>query len=257
MHFTAETEMEGTLNHLDISLHKNPTNIGTPIYRKPTTTDTIIPFNSNHPTQHKYAIRYLYGKLNSYNLQAKEYQQELNTIHNILHSNSFPIKHNKPWTHNRREETPSTQKQSWATFTYIGKETLYIANIFKNTDVNIMFRTTSTVGHLLGHRKHSTDRFAKSGVYRLTCPDCHKAYVGQIGRQFSIRYKEHKRSFCDKSDTSRYAKHLNENGNSFGPIEDIMETIKFQNKGIHLNTVERFYIHKSLSKTTTSTTHRP
>ena len=41
------------------------------IYRKPTFTDTIIPFNSNHPTQHKYAaVRHLYNRLNTYNLTA-------------------------------------------------------------------------------------------------------------------------------------------------------------------------------------------
>jgi hypothetical protein len=90
----------------------------------------------------------------------------------------------------------------------------------------------------------TTDKFSKSGVYKLTCPDCHKAYVGQTGRQFSIRYREHQRSFHDKTDTSRYAKHLNEKGHSFGPVKDIMERLQFQRKGIHLNTVERFYIHK-------------
>jgi hypothetical protein len=47
-----------------------------------------------------------------------------------------------------------------------------------------------------------------------------------------------------KTDTSRFAKRLNENGHSFGPIEDIMETLKSQTKGIHLNTVERLYIRK-------------
>jgi hypothetical protein len=81
-------------------------------------------------------------------------------------------------------------------------------------------------------------------VYKLMCPDCHKAYVGQTGRRFSVRYREHQRSFRDKTDTSRYAKHLNENGHSFGPIKDILETLQFRRKGIHLNTVERFYIHK-------------
>jgi hypothetical protein len=41
-----------------------------------------------------------------------------------------------------------------------------------------------------------------------------------------------------------YAKHLNENGHSFGLIKNIMETLQFQRKGIYKNTVERFYIHK-------------
>jgi hypothetical protein len=39
------------------------------IYRKPTFTDSIIPYTSNHPSQHKYAaVRFLYNRLNSYGL---------------------------------------------------------------------------------------------------------------------------------------------------------------------------------------------
>jgi hypothetical protein len=65
LHFTAEVEKDHTFNYLDTSRHRGPTNIRTSIYRKPTSTDTIIPFNSNHPAQHKYAaIMYLYNRLN-------------------------------------------------------------------------------------------------------------------------------------------------------------------------------------------------
>jgi len=62
--------------------------------------DTIIPYMSNHPTQHKYAtVGFLFKRLNSYDLQ--EYQQELNVIHNILHNNSFPIKPQKQTIHTK------------------------------------------------------------------------------------------------------------------------------------------------------------
>jgi len=60
LHFTAETEQNNTINYLDISIHKTAHNIKIAMYRKPTLTDPIIPYSSNHPTQHKYAtIRYL------------------------------------------------------------------------------------------------------------------------------------------------------------------------------------------------------
>ena len=61
LQFTAETEKGHTLNYLDISTHRTTTNMRTAIYRKPTSTDTIIPFTSNHPTHHTYAtVRHLY-----------------------------------------------------------------------------------------------------------------------------------------------------------------------------------------------------
>jgi len=43
LHFTAETEVNNTLNYLDISIHRTPTGLRTSIYRKPTFTGTINP----------------------------------------------------------------------------------------------------------------------------------------------------------------------------------------------------------------------
>jgi len=50
-------------------------------------TDTLLPYTSNHPIQHKYsAVRFLYTSLNSYHLHEEE-----NIIQNILHDNSYPL----------------------------------------------------------------------------------------------------------------------------------------------------------------------
>jgi hypothetical protein len=62
LQFTAETENDHTLNCLDISIQRTPTNIKTAIYRKPTFTDTIIPFpptiphTTNTPQSSTYTI---------------------------------------------------------------------------------------------------------------------------------------------------------------------------------------------------------
>jgi hypothetical protein len=131
MTFTAETETNQTLNFLDITIHKSPTNFKVAVYRKPTFTDVIIPYTSNHPAHHKYAaVRFPYNRLQSYGLQQKEYLDELNTIHNILWNNSFPIKPHSTHTKPAHPVEPTTP-QKWASFTYIGKETSYITNIFR------------------------------------------------------------------------------------------------------------------------------
>jgi len=75
---TAEIERNNIINYLDISIHKTPKGLKTSIFRKPTFTDTIIPYMSNHPAQHKYiAVRFLYNRLNSYNPQEQEYEKNL------------------------------------------------------------------------------------------------------------------------------------------------------------------------------------
>ena len=65
---------------------------------------------------------------------------------------------------------------------YVGKETTYITNLFRRTGLKIVFRIKNAIGNLLSHRNPTPDKLSLSGVYKLTCPDCNKAYVGQTGR---------------------------------------------------------------------------
>jgi hypothetical protein len=133
---------------------------------------------------------------------------ELNVIHNILYNNSYTIDPQKPTTFNQRKQATSHTTHKWACVTYVGKETTYITNILKKSELKIAFRTTHTLGNLIHHKDHTPDKFSLSGVYKLTCSDCHKTYVGQTGRQFRTGYKEHKAAFRNNSNTSRFAKHL-------------------------------------------------
>jgi hypothetical protein len=71
--FTEEAETNNKINYIDINIHRTPTDWRISIYRKPTFTDTIIPYTSNHPIQHKFAPYY---KLNTYDLPTEDYKQE-------------------------------------------------------------------------------------------------------------------------------------------------------------------------------------
>jgi len=52
--FTLEQEKENRINFLDITIIKDE-KMSFNIYRKPTTTDTIIPIDSCHPISYKLA----------------------------------------------------------------------------------------------------------------------------------------------------------------------------------------------------------
>jgi hypothetical protein len=143
-------------------------NIKISIYRKPTFTNTIIPYTSNHPTQHKFAaVRFLYSRLNTYQLQLAEFQQEENIIHNILHNNTFPILPQKstPQIPPHPERKPTAQ--SWATFMFTGKETTFITKLFRHTNIKITYRTNNNLLHHLTLNPQPLDPFTCSGVYRL------------------------------------------------------------------------------------------
>jgi hypothetical protein len=219
------------------------------IFRNPTFTDTTISFTSNHLIQHKYAaVRYLYNRLESYNLQQREYQQELNIIHNTLHNNSFPIKPHKPPTPNPDKQITTHTTQKWASFTYIGKETSHITNIFKRTVLRITSRTAYTLANLLTHKDRAHDKYSLLGVYKLNCPDCHKTYVGQTGRLLSTRYKEHKTAWRNHNTTSNFAQRLIEEAQSSDPMNKIMKIVHCYKKGAHLNTIEKFHTHTESAK---------
>jgi len=136
--FTAETETNNKINYLDVTIHKTSTNWKISIYRRPTFTDTIIPYTSNHPAQHKEAaVRFLYNRLNTYNLHEDEYKTEENIIQNIMYNNAFPIQPHKPSTQKpptcaldrQIATTTQTPTHKWITFIYIRKETNFITKL--------------------------------------------------------------------------------------------------------------------------------
>ena len=135
-------------------------------------------------------------------------------------------------------------KQKWATFTYTGPETSYVTKLFKHTNLRIAYHTTNNIRSYLNQNTRNRDIFAMSGVFKLTCPDCGKSYVGQTGRDFKTRFNENKRSFIHNSQTSKYALHLTEHSHTLGNMQDVMRVLQFQKKGIHLDTIERFHIHR-------------
>jgi hypothetical protein len=65
MKFTLQKEENNKINFLDITITKERDSLLFEIYRKPTTTDVIIPNDSCHLSEHKTAsIRYFYNTTN-------------------------------------------------------------------------------------------------------------------------------------------------------------------------------------------------
>jgi hypothetical protein len=87
------------------------------------------------------------------------------------------------------------------------------------------------------------DKYTRSGIYKLTCPESKKVYVGQTGRIFLTRFNEHKQASRNNRYTSKFAQHLIEQAHPIDTIHNTMEILHYQKKGAHLNTIERFYIY--------------
>jgi hypothetical protein len=63
--------------------------------------------------------------------------------------------------------------------------------------------------------------------------------VGQTGRQFKARFKEHIQVIKGNTDTSKFAQHILNTGHAYGGMEDTMTILHNIEKVTHMNTLER------------------
>jgi len=119
--FTMEKEIDNTINFLDVTVQKRTESFSFNIYRKPTMTDTIIPSDSCHPPEHKYAaIQDMINRMNTYHLNKSNKQLGCNIIKQIIYNHNYDPsvldKLNRT-KHTTRHEGKNTNK--WAKFTYV------------------------------------------------------------------------------------------------------------------------------------------
>jgi hypothetical protein len=150
LHFNPTYEQNNNISFLDLLITRHPTKLEIDIYRKPTTTDTTINFHSNHPNEHKLAAyRYYINRMLLLPLTEKRRQAEWNTIKSIAKNNNYPIHHItrlKTQLQNKTRTTNTTDtNKKWAIFTYHNPNIRKITNLFKNTNINIAFRSTNTL----------------------------------------------------------------------------------------------------------------
>jgi hypothetical protein len=175
INFTTEKETQNKINYLDLTITKQDNKLIFAIYRKPTTTDSIIHNNSCHPIEHKKsAINYLINRMNTYPLTHTSKGQEQTIIEEILKKNEYQqsIIHHKRINKTHENPPQGTQKiqkekQKWATFTYSGPETITLTNLFRDTNLKIAYKTTNTIQHHLKLRNETQDIYSQSRVYQL------------------------------------------------------------------------------------------
>jgi hypothetical protein len=58
----------------------------------------------------------------------------------------------------------------------------------------------------------SKDKYDRSGVYKLKSESCPKVYIGQTGRSFNVRFKEHISDIVHNRDKTGYSQHIFNSG---------------------------------------------
>jgi hypothetical protein len=201
------------------------------------------------------AIKYMINRLHTYPMSKTHKKEEKYIIEQIMQQNQYQInkgtEKRKITKHSqiRQQEihtqnTTEGKKEKWITLTYFGKETQQIAKIFKDTDIKIAFRTKNTLKKHLQPKQIGRNKYDNSGVYKLKCMDCSLQYIGQTGRSFKTRYKEHIRAIqYNKKENSTYAQHIIDTGHTYGTIQNTMEILHTTQKGKYMNCLEKFHIY--------------
>ena len=126
-----------------------------------------------------------------------DYNNELNIIKYIAQENGYnPEIIDRILKNNKHRQTFNMQKtltphNKYITLTYHNQKTQKIATKFKKLKYNIAYKTTNTLRKHLTQKTPNTNKYNMTGVYKLKCSTCPNFYIGQTGRSFQIRYKEH------------------------------------------------------------------
>ena len=192
--FTMETENDGSLPFLDVLISKTAS--GYPshtVYRKPTHTDRYLNYNSHHPPV---VIRSVPDSLirRAHRLCDESHlNQELQHIHRSLTQiNNFPahsIRQHKPKSANL--PSPDTKPIATVILPYLGKPSHRIQRILQSANIQVRHRSSHKLHSALHTHKDQHPNNKRPGVYRIPC-QCGKVYIGETGRDFDTRLKEHK-----------------------------------------------------------------
>jgi hypothetical protein len=78
-------------------------------------------------------------------------------------------------------------------------------------------------------------------VFTSYCP---LKYVGQTGRTFKTRFKEHIRNIKNNGQNSKFAQHIVDTTHEYQTVDQTMKILHVAKKGRALDTYERFHIYE-------------
>lgn len=265
--FTHELHHEGTLPFLDLNINLHANKLSFNIYRKPTTTDHLIPFFSNHPLEHKLAaFNSFFHRLFNIPLSPTAFTQEYNTIFTLAKINNYPyslivnLYNKKLFQFNIKNLTaliPPLDTNSYFSLPFFNPTSYntktFLNNCSNDSKIKISFKTLHNLKSIFVKKIDSINVSQKSGIYKLIC-SCNKFYIGRTFRSIDQRTKEHFKliassSIFDPNPTdpskSAFAQHVIDSLHSYNRKPIILQTCESNHT---TDIIEKIFISESLIK---------
>lgn len=255
--FTYELEVNSSISFLNTMVIKKDNKLITNWFRKPTWSGRYINYYSNHPL--KYKINTIYNLIDHAILLSDDiFQQEnIKFVHNVLRNNCFPEriinKHIQKRIHflnNRDLHRNTDMVHSFSSdvpfipLPFVENVSPALCRIFKSYGLNVVYKTTKKLNHLIKRGKDILPDTEKTNVvYKLDCKNCSAVYIGQTKRHLRTRINEHSKNInLHRSMQSVISKHRLELEHDFDWAKpNILHSETFLRKR---EIAEMFYIKK-------------
>lgn len=203
--FTHEVEKDGKLAFLDLLVIRESSSSSSfeyEVYRKPTSTQRVIPYCSNHSFQQKMAaFHHMIHRMQTLPLSETGKVKELQYIFETARLNGYKgttiqaIIDKKARILQRRMFTTlitASEPLKRVSVPFDQNITSKLRPQLEKFGLDLVFTSRQNqLKSLLGSTKDPVNVLGKAGVYKISCKHCNKAYVGQTKRTLATRFKEH------------------------------------------------------------------
>lgn len=209
--FTYEFEDNGKLPFLDLEIIKQPDGtIKTSWYQKPSSSNTMLNFKSQHSLQQKINVANGLIKRVCSLTTTKHPRENLPIISDILKANNYPVSlirklffsyvgssSKTKSNSNKNSEKDSKIYKSLHNAKGISNKIIKTIKSYDN-NIKIVLKNKKTVKSLHTRVKDRCEYFRRSKIiYAIPCKDCHKKYIGMTGKYLRTRLCQHRRDILN------------------------------------------------------------
>jgi hypothetical protein len=209
--FTMELEDNNSIPFLDILMtRKQDGTIEHKVFRKKTHTDSYLHAQSHHHPSQKMGVLNTMA-IREARISDKEHlKEEVDHLTKVFKNIGYRDRDIKKAIDKKDRRTSAQNDQNSnikAFLPYIQGVTDKIAKVLKRKDIMTSFKPLITIRQRMKSVKEPIDHQQGKGIYKVSC-SCGKCYIGETGRSFQVRIKEHEANIRnERTHTSALAEH--------------------------------------------------
>jgi hypothetical protein len=209
--FTMELEENNNIPFLDVLMtRKQDGTVGHKVFRKKTHTDSYLHANSHHHPSQKMGVLNTMATRAARISDKDHLKEEIDHLTKVFKNIGYRDRDIKKAmdkkdkrTHTQNDQNPNLK----AFLPYIRGVTDKIAKVLKRKEIKISFKPLITIRQRMNSVKDPIDQQQGKGIYKVSF-SCGKCYIGETGRSFQVRIKEHEADIRkERTHTSALVEH--------------------------------------------------